>query len=101
MIRDLKPGTVTTHIALWGIVIAFTLLLAVVGPAIDRGPTDSQADGAIALEKATAIKDAKASFDDARVEEWVRAAKEANPNLTEEQLSRVRAAAMYLEGTRR
>lgn len=42
-----------------------------------------------------------AQVNDARIDEWVQAAQRANPNLSPEDLSKVRAAAMYLEGVRR
>lgn len=47
-----------------------------------------------------AAQDVAAQVDDARIDEWVQVAQRANPNLTAEDLSRVRAAAMFLEGTR-
>ena len=48
-----------------------------------------------------ATQDVAAQVDDARIDEWVQVAQRANPNLTAEDLSRVRAAAMFLEHTRK
>ena len=54
------------------------------------GPTEIEAAQAVA-----------AQVDDARIDEWVQVAQRANPNLTAEDLSRVRAAAMFLEHARK
>lgn len=55
-------------------------------------------EGQAALDTAS---DRTEAIDQARVEAWVTKAKEANPALTEEDLSRVRAAAIYMAGVRR
>lgn len=94
---DLKPGVVTSTMLRWGAVLALVLMLAIVAPAIALSgrPSEVEADRDVAAQAEAVEKDA------ARVEEIVEAARAANPNLTQPQLSRVRAAAMYLVEMRR
>ncbi|MDO5288511.1 MAG: hypothetical protein Q4F13_02605 [Pseudomonadota bacterium] len=51
-------------------------------------------DGPSETEAAQAVAD---QVNDARVDEWLQAAKRANPHLTEHELIRIRAAAIYIE----
>lgn len=55
-------------------------------PVFLDGPTELQA-----------AQDVAAQVDDARIDEWLQEAKRANPNLTDHELLRIRAAAIYVE----
>lgn len=65
---------------------ACVLLAAAVAAATCSQP--SEADAA----RATA-----AQADDAAIDEWLAAARRANPNLTEHEMLRIRAAAIYIQ----
>lgn len=85
-----KPGVVTATLLRWGAGIFVVLALTVIGPALDAISTELET----AQDVADQVEDV--GMDAARVEEIVATAKQANPKLTDEELSRVRAAAMYL-----
>lgn len=55
-------------------------------PVLLDGPSETEAAKAVA-----------AQVEDARIDEWLQAAKRANPHLTEYELVRIRAAAIYIE----
>lgn len=51
-------------------------------------------DGPSQTEAAQAVAD---QVNDARIDEWLQAAKRANPHLSDHELIRIRAAAIYFE----
>lgn len=75
------------------LIVFLLTLMTFVGPllddSLDQAPTEAEVAEAIA-----------ADLQDAKIEAWVAKAKEANPYLSEHDLSRVRATAMHLEGMR-
>ena len=76
--------------------VAFAALLACSEP-------DTQADtaavkrDAIAQARRVGLDSSLTDHQRARIDEWVEAALLANPNLTDEQIARVRAAAIVIE----
>lgn len=70
----------------WRYWAALALSVLAFAMALHHGPTDAQAHA-----------DSAAQVADAGADEWLRAALQANPDLTPEQLARVRAAALLIE----